>query len=448
MPKSQDRILTTHVGSLVRPPELSRYIEAIDNGVKVDQAAFDRCLADFVADVVKRQQQAGVDVVSDGEFGKFRSWSFYVLDRLGGIEERAVEAARGAGRDQLMFPDFYAEYFPTQKLPKRGTAVCVGPITYKGQAAVQKDIAVFKAALKGAAVADAFLPVVAPASAVPRHKNEYYKDDEEFLFKLAEALREEYQAIVDAGLMVQIDDAFLPYMYDVAFAASELEQYRKWAAVRIEALNHAIAGLPEERIRYHICWGSFNTPHVTDVPLRDIVDLVLESESRRLLHRDGKSAARARVAGVGKREIARRPQAHSRRHQPCHQCRRTSRTGRRAIDAAGAAGRAGERLGRHRLRLCPDAPRAARSPLDHVGEIGGARRGRAAGVAGIVGQESGLALAPVQLCASSLIRQPHIILGEHRHRRLRAEQVVELGELDFLVERAFGNPVQQHGHPP
>jgi 5-methyltetrahydropteroyltriglutamate--homocysteine methyltransferase len=272
---SRDRILTTHVGSLVRPPELTRYIEAIDNGVKVDAAAFDRCVADSVADVIERQQQAGVDIVSDGEFGKFRSWSFYVLDRLGGIEERAVETARGAGRDQQMFADFYAEYFPTQKLPKRGTVVCVGPITYKGQAAVQNDIAVFKAGLKGVAVADAFLPVVAPASAVPRHQNEYYKNDEEFLFKLAEALREEYKAIVDAGLMVQIDDAFLPYMYDVAFAADQLEQYRQWAAVRIEALNHAIEGLPEDRIRYHICWGSFNTPHVTDVGLKDIVDLVL-----------------------------------------------------------------------------------------------------------------------------------------------------------------------------
>ena len=270
-----DRILTTHVGSLVRPPELTRYIEAIDNGVHVEQAAFDRCLADSVADVVKRQQQAGVDVISDGEFGKFRSWSFYVLDRLGGIEERSVEAARGAGHDQQMFAEFYAEYFPTQKLPKRGTVVCVGPITYKGQTAVRKDIDVFKAALRGAAVADAFLPVVAPASAVPRHKNEYYKNDEEFLFKLAEALREEYKAIVDAGLMVQIDDAFLPYMYDVAFGADQLDQYRKWAAVRIDALNHAIEGLPQERIRYHICWGSFNTPHVTDVPLKDIVDLLL-----------------------------------------------------------------------------------------------------------------------------------------------------------------------------
>ena len=276
MSSSPDRICTTHVGSLIRPPELTKYIEAIDNGVVVDQSAFDRCLAGSVAEVVRRQQQAGVDIVSDGEFGKFRSWSFYVLDRLGGIEERAVEAARGAGRDQLLFPDFYAEYFPTQKLPKRGTAVCVGPITYKGQAAVQKDIAIFKAALSGAAVVDAFLPVVAPASAVPRHKNEYYKNDEEFLFKLAEALREEYKAIVDAGLMVQIDDAFLPYMYDVAFAAEDLAEYRKWASVRIDALNHAISGLPEERIRYHICWGSFNTPHVTDVPLKDIVDLVLK----------------------------------------------------------------------------------------------------------------------------------------------------------------------------
>jgi 5-methyltetrahydropteroyltriglutamate--homocysteine methyltransferase len=116
MPTSDNRILTTHVGSLVRPPELSKYIEAIDNGVMVDRSAFDRCLSDSVAEVVRCQQQAGIDVVSDGEYGKFRSWSFYVLDRLGGIEERAVEAARGAGRDQLLFPDFYAEYFPTQKL--------------------------------------------------------------------------------------------------------------------------------------------------------------------------------------------------------------------------------------------------------------------------------------------------------------------------------------------
>jgi 5-methyltetrahydropteroyltriglutamate--homocysteine methyltransferase len=275
---SAERILTTHVGSLVRPPQVMSYVEAIEGGVAVDQAAFDACLRQEIATVIRQQAEAGVDVVSDGEFGKLRSWSFYVLDRLGGIEERDLDAPRGAGRDQTLFPEFYAEYFPTQKLPKRGTAVAVAPITYKGHAAIARDIALFKDALKasGAKVEGAFLPVVAPASAVPRHGNEYYKSDEEFLFALAAALREEYKAIVDAGLTVQVDDAFLPYMYDVAFAGKDLAAYRKWAAVRIDALNHALEGLPEEKVRYHICWGSFNTPHVSDVALKDIVDLVLK----------------------------------------------------------------------------------------------------------------------------------------------------------------------------
>jgi 5-methyltetrahydropteroyltriglutamate--homocysteine methyltransferase len=276
MARSTDRILTTHVGSLVRPPELMAYIEAMEHGIKVDLAAYDACLRKSVADVVKRQQQAGIDIISDGEYGKLRSWSFYVLDRLEGIEERAVEAPRGAGRDQTLFPEFYAEYFPTQKLPKRGIAVAAGPIKYKGHAALKKDIEIFKQALKGVDVAGAFLPVVAPASAVPRYKNEYYKSEEESLFALAAALREEYKGIIDAGLYVQIDDAFLPYMYDVAFAGTDLASYKKWASVRVDALNHALEGLPQEKIRYHICWGSFNTPHVSDIPLKDIVDLVLK----------------------------------------------------------------------------------------------------------------------------------------------------------------------------
>ena len=147
---------------------------------------------------------------------------------------------------------------------------------YKGQAAVQKDIAIFKAALKGVDVAGGFLPVVAPASAVPFSKNEYYKSDEEFLFALGDALHEEYAAIVNAGLMVQVDDAFLPYMYDVAFGGEDLASFRKWAEVRIEAVNRALKGIPEEKVRYHICWGSFNTPHTSDIPLKDIVDLVLK----------------------------------------------------------------------------------------------------------------------------------------------------------------------------
>jgi 5-methyltetrahydropteroyltriglutamate--homocysteine methyltransferase len=274
VPATADRILTTHVGSLIRPEKLVDYIEAMERGLAVDRKAFDALLRESVREVVRRQRQAGIDIVSDGEYGKFRSWSFYVLDRLDGIEQRDVAAPVGGGRDRALFPEFYAEYFPTQRLPKRGTAVSIGPIKYKGQAAVRKDIEIFKAGLAGIDV-EGFLPVVAPASAVPMFKNEYYKSEEEALFALAEALREEYAAIVSAGLTVQVDDAFLPYMWDLAFAGRDLEEYRKWAAVRVDALNHALEGLPQERVRYHICWGSFNTPHVSDIPLKDIVDLVL-----------------------------------------------------------------------------------------------------------------------------------------------------------------------------
>ncbi len=270
------RILTTHVGSLVRPPGLLRYITAIEDGVAVDRKAYQACLKSSVAEVVKRQAKAGIDFVSDGEFGKPRSWSFYALDRLSGFEERDLDPARGIGRDAALFPDFYAEYFPTQNLPRRGAAVAVGPIRYTGKAAIKQDIDNFKAALRGRKIVGGFLPVVAPASAVPRFKDEYYGSEEKFLFALAEAMHEEYAAIVKAGLFVQVDDAFLPYMYDMGFGAKHLKKYRKWAALRIEALNHALRGIPEEKVRYHICWGSFNTPHVSDVPLKEIVDLVLK----------------------------------------------------------------------------------------------------------------------------------------------------------------------------
>jgi 5-methyltetrahydropteroyltriglutamate--homocysteine methyltransferase len=278
MPGGTDRILTTHVGSLVRPAKLVEYIEAIEKGLVVDGKAFDTLLRESVNEVVRRQQQAGIDIVSDGEYGKLRSWNFYVLDRLAGIEERDIVAPVGGGRDRGLFPEFYAEYFPTQRLPKRGTVVAVGPIAYKGQAALRHDIEVFKAALAGVGV-EGFMPVVAPASAVPMFRNEHYGSEDEALFALAEALREEYRAIVEAGLYVQVDDAFLPYMYDLAFAGKSLEDYRRWAAVRVDALNHALAGLPPEKVRYHICWGSFNTPHVSDVPLKDIVDLILRVQA-------------------------------------------------------------------------------------------------------------------------------------------------------------------------
>lgn len=287
MANTQNRILTTHVGSLVRPRQLITFLRDIEDEQPYDQAAHAACLSDSIAEVVRQQAEAGVDIVSDGEFGKTDNWAWYVHQRISGFVERpATEAelkdpltARSMGRDFEEFAEFYAEYFPTQKLKPRASnaiSVCTAPIRYIGRELVQRDIANLKAALAKVKVEDGFLPLVAPASAFPFFKNEYYQDEESLLFALAEALREEYRAVLDAGLCIQIDDAFLPYTYERVVPPLTLAQYRKWAELRIDALNHALEGLARERIRYHICWGSWNGPHTHDVPLKDIVDLLLK----------------------------------------------------------------------------------------------------------------------------------------------------------------------------
>jgi 5-methyltetrahydropteroyltriglutamate--homocysteine methyltransferase len=272
----ENRIPVTHVGSLVRPPELLDWITASEKGVAVDRGAFAAVMRKSVAEVVARQHAAGIDIVSDGEFGKSRTWSAYVLERLGNIAEEDIDEPRGTGRDQSLFAEFYAEYFPTQRLPRRGIPIATGPICYKGQEAIRHDIAVLQEALAAHPGLDGFVPLVAPASAMPRFRLGHYRSEEAFLFGLAEALREEYRAVVEAGLYLQVDDAFLPYMYDVAFAARPLAEYRKWAELRVRALNHALDGLALDRVRYHICWGSFATPHVGDIELEHIVDLLLQ----------------------------------------------------------------------------------------------------------------------------------------------------------------------------
>ena len=289
MPQSTDRILTTHVGSLIRPPKLIEFWRAIEDGKAYDEAAFETCVTESVAEVVRQQADVGIDIVSDGEFAKGVNWAFYIFKRLTGIAVRAATAeemadpmaSMGGGRDHQAFPEFYAEYDAATGLAKRlGKRVVVnGPIRYAKQQ-VARDIANLKAAVAKAqsehpALAG-FLPVVAPASALPGAKIEHYKDEETYLMALADALHEEYQAIVDAGLYVQIDDAFLPYMYERMVPPMSRADYRRWAELRIEALNRALVGIPEERSRYHICWGSWNGPHAFDVPLKDIIDLVLK----------------------------------------------------------------------------------------------------------------------------------------------------------------------------
>jgi 5-methyltetrahydropteroyltriglutamate--homocysteine methyltransferase len=289
MPHNIDRILTTHVGSLVRPPKLIEFWRAIEGSKPYDATAFETCLTESVAEVVREQAETGIEVVSDGEFSKGANWAFYVHKRLSGISVRPATpeeandpmASVGGGPDRKTFPEFYAEYDAASGLGKRlGNRVIVnGSIHYSSQQ-VTRDIQNLKAAVAKATASypslAAFLPVVAPASALPGAKNEYYKDEETFLFALADALHEEYKAVADAGLYVQIDDAFFPYMHERMVPPMTNAQYRRWAQLRIDALNHALRGIPQERSRYHICWGSWNGPHMFDVPLKDIIDLVLQ----------------------------------------------------------------------------------------------------------------------------------------------------------------------------
>jgi 5-methyltetrahydropteroyltriglutamate--homocysteine methyltransferase len=283
MKRSADRILTTHVGSLVRPAKLLELVHARESGGAFEEASYQQCLRESIAEVVKLQAAAGIDVVDDGEFGKSTSWSLYVLKRLSGFEQRAVKPdanpfARGADRER--FAEFYAELEkPNERSWSNVTtqdAVCVAPIQYTGMAELQRDISNFKAGLAGVKVAEAFMPVAAPSSAIPDRKNEYYKTQEDLIVALAEALRTEYRAIVDAGFLLQVDDARAAVTYDRMVPPATFEEYYRWVARHVEILNHALEGIPEDRVRYHVCWGSWPGPHTTDVPLEKIVDLILK----------------------------------------------------------------------------------------------------------------------------------------------------------------------------
>ena len=284
MPRRSDRITVSHVGSLVRPPRLIPFLEAMQNGASFDRAAFAAALRESVIEVARLQAEAGIDIVSDGEYGKAINWAYYIHGRLTGITKRPMTEAEAkdplamplGGRDREAFPEFYGEY-DARVLRNAGAAVrpvITGAITYCGQEELNRDIGNLKAGLEKLPGVQGFLPVVAPASALPNAKNEHYKDEESYLFALADALKTEYRAVIDAGLDVQVDDAFFPYMFERLVPPMTLAQYRHWAELRIAALNRALEGLPVERTRYHICWGSWNGPHIFDVPLKDIVDIV------------------------------------------------------------------------------------------------------------------------------------------------------------------------------
>src|SRR4051812_15839362 len=289
MKRSTDRIISSHAGTLPRPegfPEV--YFGAPENPEE-----FYRRLPGAIKDVVKHQADMGIDCVNDGEYGKLGGFSNYVQPRLGGLEAKEnekVEAHNVSARDQKDFPGFFEMAGPggfnfrasvaaqaaAANRPRRINApiLCTGPLTYIGQELFQKDIDNMKAATAGLDV-EAYLPAIAPGTIEHWLHNRYYKNDEEFLFAIADAMHVEYKAIVDAGFVLQIDDPDLPDGWQM-FPEMSVADYRKYAQLRVDALNHALRGLPEDRVRLHICWGSGHGPHKHDIPLKDIVDIIFD----------------------------------------------------------------------------------------------------------------------------------------------------------------------------
>ena len=277
MKRSTDRILTTHTGRLDPPKDLGEMTRARSRGENIDRDAYEARLHEGVAEIVKRQHETGIDVVSDGELGKFSSYVYY-SQRLTGLKSRPVREGEPPGMwertgERMEFADFY-EYLGFRTARER--MYFDGPISFIGHEHVQRDIDLMKNALKGVPAEEAFMCVLAPGWLEHWMYNEYYKSDEEYLFAIAGAMKDEYKAIIDAGFILQLDDPGLPDTYDMIVPTPSIEDYRRFAEIRVDALNHALKGLPEDRIRYHICWGSWHGPHTHDLPLKHVVDLMLK----------------------------------------------------------------------------------------------------------------------------------------------------------------------------
>ena len=282
MKRSNDRILTTHVGSLPRPDDLFELMLARMDGKPVDEAAYAARVRQAVEDSVKQQVDAGLDVVSDGEMGK-PSFITYASQRLAGLEKR--EGTRPSPfsntRETRDFPEYYQSQVAEQVSARRRRAlmVCSGPIAYKGQAQLKADLDTLKAALKNVSVTEAFVPAIAPSNIECTSPNEYYPSAEKYVFAIAEAMREEYRAIVDAGFLLQIDDPFLVTYY-ITRPELSVAECRKWAELRVEALNHALEGIPADRVRFHTCYSINMGPRIHDMQLKDIIDIILKVKAQ------------------------------------------------------------------------------------------------------------------------------------------------------------------------
>jgi 5-methyltetrahydropteroyltriglutamate--homocysteine methyltransferase len=287
MKRSTDRILTTHVGSLARPDDLVDVLRAKDRGEPYDREAYTKLVRGAVADVVRRQTEAGVDVVTDGEQSKTTFFA-YIVERFNGFTRKPAPTGqegnpRGASRDYRAFPDYYAwseriaEWAGGRGGDRNryGVDVCTGPVSYKGHAAVRADIENLELALKGRRHEEVFVPAIAPSYIFATLANEFYRTEEEYEHALADALREEYRAIVDAGFVVQIDDPRLvtQFMMNPDLSVADC---RKWAEKRVEAINYSLRGIPRDKVRFHTCYSIDVGPRVHDMALKDIVDVILK----------------------------------------------------------------------------------------------------------------------------------------------------------------------------
>jgi len=270
---SVDRILTTHVGSIIRPEALLA-LGSQKGGPPKDPAGYAAALRDGVKEVVRKQVAAGIDIVNDGEYGK-SSWANYVLERIKGFEVREgrFDPRDWLGRERERFPELVEAEFG--QYMKRPVQACVAPIEYHAIETVRRDANNLKDAIAGTDATEGFLTVVAPASAAFNAIDDYYHNEHDYVMALAEALRQEYLEVYKAGLLVQVDDAVLANMYDHLVQKSPRD-YRRWAELRIEALIYALRDIPADRIRYHVCFGSWHLPHTVDAPLEEIVDLILQ----------------------------------------------------------------------------------------------------------------------------------------------------------------------------
>ena len=291
MKRSTDRIVTSHAGSLHRPDDLRDTMAARRDGDPFD-AALEARVRDAVKEVVRLQAENGLDVVNDGEYTK-RSWQTYSRGRLSGLEFRPLREGEDptygsiTARESRYFPEFFAlglagfgrrQAAPPPAAAREGV-FCVGPLTYIGQQEYHRDIALIKEAARGVQVEELVLTALAPGTVEHWMRNQHYAKQEDMLFAIADAMHEEYKAITDAGIVLQLDDPDLPDGYHVHPDMS-VGQYREFADLRVEAINRAIQGIPEEMVRLHICWGSTHHPHTQDIPLKDIIDLVFKVKAQ------------------------------------------------------------------------------------------------------------------------------------------------------------------------